>query len=102
MAALKSVGKGTPASTFMASLLMLRNRQLFNTEEGGKFGFTIQGVLPGDAVCAFNNASTLHVLRRVADRAGEVYRAIGDAYVHGLMNGEADNTNFKEQDVTPI
>jgi hypothetical protein len=101
MAALKSIGKGTPASTFMASLLMLRHRQLFSTE-GSRFGFTIQGVLPGDAVCAFNSASTPHVLRKVADRAAEVYRAIGDAYVHDLMNAEADNMKFKEQDITLI
>lgn len=85
----------------MASLLMLQNRQLFSTRDG-RFGFTLQGVLPGDAVCAFNSASTPHVMRKVADRADEVYRAIGDAYVHGLMNAEADDMNFKEQDITLI
>ena len=82
----------------MCSLLLLRNRQLFNTTHG-RFGFTIKGIQPGDLVCVFNSASTPHVLRKVKCREGNVYQAIGDAYVHGLMNGEADDIHIEELDI---
>lgn len=89
---------GTPFATILRRLSLLSDRQLFNTKDG-RFGFTIRGVRPGDLVCVFNNATTPHVLRKADDREGEVYRLVGDAYVHDLMHGEADEIDIEERDI---
>lgn len=52
-------------------------------------------------VCVFNSADTPHVLRKVEGN-GNVYRVIGDAYVHGLMLVEADGMVGEERDITLV
>jgi hypothetical protein len=40
------------------------------------------------------------VLRKVDDKDGnERYKFVGDAYVHGLMYGEADGTDVHEENI---
>jgi hypothetical protein len=85
---------------------LLSHRQLFNTA-GKRLGFTTKGVLPGDLICVFHGATTCHVLREAEYRDGQqVYRAIGDAFVHGLMHGkldlESDDLAAQEQDLVII
>lgn len=76
-------------TAFAAALCCTRDHQFFSTE-GGLFGFTVRGVREGDGVCVFNGAVTPHVLRRVGRDGAERYKFVGDAYVHGMMRGEAD------------
>ena len=45
--------------------------------------------LIGDVICVFQGLPVPYVLRPVHGDAGTVYRIIGEAYVHGIMSGEA-------------
>lgn len=76
----------------------MQDRQLFLTENG-RIGFTLKGVQEGDLVCVFNNAWVPHVLRRANDNGIEKYRFVGDAYVHGLMYGAADEMDLEVRDI---
>jgi hypothetical protein len=48
-------------------------------------------------VVVLDGSPTPHVARRVGDRGGrERYVFVGDAYVHGLMYGEAGELGIEE------
>ncbi|KAF3008766.1 hypothetical protein E8E13_010270 [Curvularia kusanoi] len=88
-----------PVCRFMISLTFTRDRQMINTRDG-RFGFTCTGVQPGDVVCVFNDSVSPYVLRRAEHKDGDVrYKFVGDAYIHGLMYGEADGMNVAEEDI---
>jgi hypothetical protein len=54
-------------------------------------------VREGDLVVVLDGSPTPHVARRVGDRGGrERYVFVGDAYVHGLMYGEAGELGIEE------
>ena len=83
----------------MLKLCRLAERQLFNTAQG-RFGFTLKGVREGDLVVVLEGSPTPHVVRRVDDREGsERYVFVGDAYVHGLMYGEAGELGVEEREL---
>lgn len=78
--------------------IILEGKQVFWMDDN-MFGFTTEGVRPGDMVCVFGGSRTLHVIRRVVEGYGdgvERWRFVGDAYVYGLMHGEADDTDVEE------
>jgi hypothetical protein len=58
-------------------------RLLFITE-GKKVGISIEGVQKGDLVCLILGTNVPFILRKLKDN----YMPIGEAYCHGLMNGE--------------
>ncbi|KAH7092484.1 heterokaryon incompatibility protein-domain-containing protein [Paraphoma chrysanthemicola] len=78
-------------------------RQLFLTERA-RLGFAMRGVKPGDAVCVFNGAFTPHMLRQARNSRGvvEKWRFVSDAYVHGLMDGEADAMQPGARDIVLV
>jgi hypothetical protein len=81
----------------------LRNfsfRQLFLTKHG-RLGFTLRGVKQGDVVCVFDGAPTPHVLSKVSavNDPMQRWRFVGDAYVHGLMNCEADAMDIEVRNI---
>lgn len=55
-------------------------------------------------VCVFNRALVGHVLRKVEDWSEQeaTWRVMGDAYVHELMNGEADEMIVQERDIVRV
>jgi hypothetical protein len=57
----------------------------------GKLGLAPEKVENGDEILIFMGASTPFVLRKTNKKDGgkKVYRFIGSAYVHGVMQGEA-------------
>lgn len=56
-------------------------------------------MLPGDVVCVFNDSVSPFVLRKVDEvDARTRYKFVGDAYVHGLMYGEADGMEDEEEE----
>jgi len=63
---------------------MEKGRSFCTTQEG-RVGNCMHEVKEGDVIAAFQDADFLCVLRPVGDK----YRLIGDAYVDGLMRGEA-------------
>lgn len=60
-------------------------RRLFDTT-AGYLGLGLRDVQQGDSVCILNGCQFPMVLRQ----HGEFWKVVGEAYVHGLMDGEAD------------
>jgi hypothetical protein len=58
----------------------------FVSTEGGRIGLAPQHTLPGDKVVILWNAGSPYILRPVEDRS---FKLVGEAYIHGLMYGEA-------------
>jgi hypothetical protein len=61
-----------------------RNRRFFTTTMG-YMGLGVNSALPGDLVCVLFGCSTPVLLRRVQEH----YMFLGEAYLHGVMNGQA-------------
>ena len=67
----------------------------FNLTEAGRFCNAMGDVQQGDSIAAFQGSDRLFVLRPVAGS----YQLIGDAYVDGLMDGEAyENIEYETVD----
>lgn len=64
---------------------MARNR-LFSSTSRGRVGWVPAEAEVGDFVCVLSGARVPFILRPVAVREG-VFRLVGEAYVHGLMQG---------------
>lgn len=43
----------------------------------------------GDLICVLFGGETPYILRKIGDGKAETYQLVGEAYVHGLMDGEA-------------
>jgi hypothetical protein len=74
-------------------LALLRcDKKVFFLTETGRMGLAIRGVQAGDLVVVARGGETPYILRRHAGSVtedGRGYRFIGEAYVHGIMDGEA-------------
>jgi hypothetical protein len=88
----------TPELEFVAGILESGGRQFFKTQTQ-RMGFTLRGVQTGDLVCLLSGSPTPHVIRRVKEQADEVYRFVGDAFVDGMMHGEADTEDLDARDL---
>jgi hypothetical protein len=75
-------------------------RRLFVTKER-MIGLGPAGMKEGDGVWVFPGAGALFILRKCKDDEGDMrYSFIGDAYVHGAMDGEAvDGKEVEMSDV---
>jgi hypothetical protein len=57
-------------------------------------------VQEGDLVVVLEGSPTPHVIRRAGNRDGsERYVFVGDAYVHGLMCGEAEELVIEKREL---
>ena len=75
---------------FMCQCACLRRR--FFISSTGYVGLMPEHALNGDVIVVFYGSHVPHVLRKTknADQSGrECYKLVGDAYVHGIMDGEA-------------
>ncbi|KAG9199536.1 hypothetical protein G6514_008394 [Epicoccum nigrum] len=91
--------EATPEAAHLLKLCRLAERQLFNTARG-RFGFALRGVQEGDLVVVLEGSPTPHVVRRAGNRDGsERYVFVGDAYVHGLMYGEAEELVIEKREL---
>ena len=64
----------------------------FSTAKKCYMGLAAENVTEGDLVAVFNGARVPHVLRPADEfdgRSIKPFRIISDAYVHGIMDGEA-------------
>ena len=57
--------------------------------EKGHLGLGRPTCQPGDVVCIFHSASTPHILRHIISTE-DVQKStlVGEAYIHGFMDGE--------------
>jgi hypothetical protein len=88
----------TPKLSFVDDMYSSGGRQFFKMQNH-TMGLTLEGVHAGDLVCLLSGAPTPHVIRRVREREDDVYRFVGDAYVDGMMHGEADTEDLEARDL---
>jgi hypothetical protein len=73
---------------FPLRLSLISFRRQFAVTKKGYMALVVPGIRAGDVVCVFSGAETPHALRR--DNSGgscRKFRLVGDAYVHGWMDG---------------
>lgn len=95
---LELVNPGTPLERIIRQMGILCDRQLFKTD-AGRIGFGKKGVRTGDTLCIFNGAPVPHLLRDIEDEPSELYALFGEAYVHGIMNGQLDRMEFERKNI---
>lgn len=61
----------------------------------GYIGMAPEFTVPGDIVCVIFGAIAPYVLRRVSEKGFEL---VGEAYVHGIMDGEAIDMGLNEEE----
>lgn len=97
--ALQSIEARSTCSSFVADVQLCQDgKQLFTTSNG-RFGFGQAGIQESDNICIFNHALVAHTIRRVDDTDKEVYTLGGQAYIHGMMDGEIETLSLNEQDI---
>ena len=78
------------------------NRRFFRTKTGW-YGIAHRLIREGDVCCVFEGVRVPFVLRPVS---GGGYKLVGDAYVHGIMRGEAvammKNGGLVEEDIVIV
>jgi hypothetical protein len=74
---------------FPLRLSLISFRRQFAVTKKGYMALVVPGIKAGDVICVFSGAETPHALRRDRGEAScTKYRLIGNAYVHGWMDGE--------------
>jgi hypothetical protein len=74
---------------FPLRLSLISFRRQFAVTKNGYMALVVPGIEVGDVICVFSGAETPHALRRDQGEAScTKYRLVGDAYVHGWMDGE--------------
>jgi hypothetical protein len=81
---------------FMESFTKFCNNRRFFRTEKGRLGWGPDQMREGDVVCVVNGGVVPLVLRAVGERGIEV---IGDAYIHGIMDGEVMSLDIEEKDI---
>jgi hypothetical protein len=81
-----NAGQQAQLQDYLQALGFGAHGRAFVRTEGGRIGLAPQHTLPGDKVVILWNAGSPYVLRPVGDGS---FRLVGEAYVHGLMYGEA-------------
>lgn len=77
----------TPASLSVhLPFKVITKRRRFAVTNSGSMGFCPSGSVPGDVIVVLADSPAPFVLRA---RPGSGLATLGDAYVHGIMDGEA-------------
>ena len=77
---------------YFQALAKVADRRRYFRTKARRIGMCHHSVQPGDIVCDFKTAAVPYVLRptsRIGEFGEEVFTLVGDAYVHGIMKGEA-------------
>lgn len=78
------------------------NGQRLFTTANGHLGRGPSSIRSGDSIYIFSYAKTARILRRSSNTDAETYTLLGEAYVHGMMNGEVEDLDIEEQDVVLV
>jgi hypothetical protein len=78
------------------------SRRLFRTSED-HMGLGPESMETDDLVCIISDARTPFVIRKCSEDGDKEYRLVGEAYVHGIMQGEAlKQADYKWEDICLI
>jgi hypothetical protein len=83
---------------YVSSVLKMAGRKVFRTQNG-YVGLGPAGLLDGDILVVFFGASLPYILR---PRDGGVYEFVGEAYCEGIMDGEALQTDYTEENFSIV
>jgi len=86
-------GKKAAFSKYDGAMGFLYGVRPFMSEKG-YVGLAPKHALPGDKICVILGAIVPYVLRRVVE---EGFELVGEAYVHGIMDGEAMDLGLEEE-----
>jgi hypothetical protein len=101
-AAKSMVESNTAFMNFLGPVwICLQNRRVFRTA-AGRLGFGSISVKEGDSICVFDGAPTTHVIRPLNYDRGSAYGFVGEAYVHGMMNGQIEDLGLDVQNIVLI
>lgn len=75
------------ASRFKNALCLASRGRCFFINTERYMGLAPQATQPGDRICILYGRRTPYIQRPHPNKS--TYRLIGDAYVHGIMDGEA-------------
>jgi hypothetical protein len=67
----------------------MRGRTPFLTQNQGYVGMGPRDTQPGDVVVLFPEAETPYLIRPHPGRGSGHFELVGEAYCHGIMDGEA-------------
>ncbi|KAF4632192.1 hypothetical protein G7Y89_g5939 [Cudoniella acicularis] len=84
-------------ATQIRRLSQIEKRGEFFSTVGGRVGLGPIGIQPGDQICILYNGLTPFILRPRPTTELK-YRLVGDAYIHGLMHGEAFDADTRGPD----
>jgi hypothetical protein len=80
---------GTAAMAYSSAFSLATRGRRFLTTRGGFIGLASSGIRCGDMVSLFAGGVTPFILRPENREDGRAcFKLIGEAYIHGLMNGE--------------
>jgi hypothetical protein len=74
-----------PMTAFLDTLNQVISERCLISTERGRLGLAPGSAKPGDSVAFIRNSRVPFTIRRVE---GGRYELVGEAYIHGLMNGE--------------
>lgn len=87
--------------TLVQLVLVQRFCTLFRTKNR-HLGYAIGDFREGDEVVVLDGAGTVHLIRKVDNSLGGMYKLVGVAYVHGMMNGEVESLGLHHQGVVLV
>jgi hypothetical protein len=93
------IGKNSQVDRFIhAALSSCRGRRIFHTVKG-YIGLGSAALRPDDIICVLCGGTVPMTLRRTAHRnkLNNQFLLVGEAYVHGIMHGEAVNNVIGKQ-----
>lgn len=77
-------------------MLSCKGRRMFRTKKG-YIGLGLPRIKKGNAVYLLQGAEVPHIFSNVDEDVGNLFRYEGEAYVHGIMDGEASTgLDFKK------
>jgi len=86
--------QGDPERYWVDMKLGIIGRSFVFTEKG-YFGLAPHIIQPGDLICIFFGATVPFALRTADLSEPDMFKLIGECYVHGLMRGEAFSTQSR-------
>lgn len=80
---------------YVTAVMRMSGRRPFISADG-RVGLRPGDMHPGDTVAIFDGVDVPLVLRQ-ADAGGKLYQLLGEAYVHGIMDGEFVNESTSKR-----
>ncbi|KAG7000862.1 hypothetical protein FOFC_13243 [Fusarium oxysporum] len=93
-------GPHLPTTRFIKDAVACASGRRWGVTESGHMGFVPPRTMPDDLICLIYGTQTPYILRRNVCQASNdldsTYTLVGECYMHGMMDGEALQSQNKE------